>query len=170
MKNWFDDVFLPSLFDYAGTSEKIISEKQLMVFERQDGVKIEQFTRQNSINGGFYVFGGCLHYEWRGRIVNVYPLKNGKAKIHFGFTEGEHRAWLKSVEEVRMKKSCESASKLKKRDPEKFFDKLRKAEAELLLCIKLLDAAAASEDDSELEDSIFDLEEAERRYYKYYFA
>lgn len=40
----------------------------------------------------------------------------------------------------------------------------------LILCLRLFDASAASEEDADFEDALFDLDQAEIRYYKYYFA
>lgn len=167
---WFDDVFLPSLFERYGTSKGWLSEKQFMCFERQNGVKTRQLTRQNSINDGFYVFGAVLEYTWNGRIISVFPRKSGKAEIYFGRTKEEDAQFLIEEEKRQYKKSMESAQKMKEKRPEEFEKRLEKAAQDLLICIRCLDASAASENDDELEDAIFDLEEAEKRYYKYYFA
>ena len=168
---WFDDVFLPSLFKCPRPKGFLwLSENQTECFIRQRGVESHQFLTQNTINGGFYVFGGNYTYDWNGRKVSVFPCKSGISRLYFGQTEEEKQQFWKLSEQKSLLDGIEKAIKMKGRNPKRFSEKLMKATENLLICIKCFDACAASEDDEELEDALFDLEEAEKSYYKYYFA
>lgn len=167
--NWFDTIFLPSLFEYAGPGvSKRITEKQAVCFCKQKGIKERQHANL-SYYGVSYVVCTEYTYKWNGRNVSVTFYRNGPM-VHFGETKEESEIRAKKQEIDRYKKECKDVKKMKVNRPEKFFEKLEKASENLYICIKCFDASAASEDDEELDDSIFDLEEAEKRYYKYYFA
>lgn len=167
--NWFDTVFLPSLFEYAGVGQsKRISEKQAECFERQHGVFEKQHTNL-SYFGVSYVTCTTYTYLWNDRTVEVMHSRTG-ITIHFGMTKEEEQEYQKRLEKSRDSKDMDSIARMKERRPEKFKEKFEKAAENLLLCILLFDASAASEDDSDFEDALFYLEDAEKRYYKYYFA
>lgn len=175
---WFDDTFLPSLFErYQETKNKPdfkgfiwLSEKQFDCFKRQSGVKSQQLMTQNTINGGFYVFGCVYEYNWNERSISVYPCKNGIAKLHFGNTEEEKELFRQSEKSKEKYRKFVEAKRLKLKMPEKFMERMKKAEESLLLHIKCVDASAASEDDEDFLCDLEDLERAEERYYRYYFA
>lgn len=166
---WFETVFLPSLFDYAGIGQsKRISEKQFDCFIRQNGVTEKQ-NLSMSYYGNFYVASTTHSYFWNGRNVKVISSKTGYY-INFGETEEESAMRLKDVEKKRYEKDRESASKLKIRKPDIFSKLLEEAAEDLYLCIKLLDASAASDDDSAFLLTMEDLEITEKEYYRFYFA
>lgn len=168
--NWFDDVFIPSLFDYFQKGGKTISEKQLYVFEGKNGVKSHQLLQQNSINGGFYVFGSSMEYKWRGREVYVYPQSNGRARISFSMTKEEKENWKIEQEKDGESEKIREIKEMKKENPERFSQRLEKAEKRLIKSIRYLDASAASDDDDDFSVSVDDFWRASKIYYMYYFA
>lgn len=77
MNKWFDEVFLPSLFEYAGINHRaIISHGQYEICTRN--MRKVSNTKYDTFN-----------YEWHGRNVHVVWFYNNSGTIEFGFTEFE---------------------------------------------------------------------------------
>lgn len=167
--NWFDTVFLPSLFEYVGKGRtKRISEKQANCFVSQRGVEEIQHTGL-SYYGSSYVVCTEYQYNWNGRPVSLFCTKRGN-ELSFGMTQEENSEFMKERKKEELFREFEKARILKRRRPEKFNEKLESAQRNLLTLIRCFDASAASEDEEDLEDTLYDLEAAEMMYYKYYFA
>lgn len=167
--NWFDTVFLPSMFEYAGIGvSKKISEKQFDCFVRQRGVyKIQH--RNQSYFGSSYVTCCEYQYSWNGRCVSVLHGRYGYT-VTFNQTEEEQDKMAREYQKKQYNKEREAATKLKARHPDEFQRLLQSAEKDLLRAIQDFNCSAASENDEEFMIDFEDLQLAEEQYYKYYFA
>lgn len=169
MGKWFDETFLPSLFEYAGIDvSKRISERQADCFIRQKGVTDMQHTNIGYY-GASYVVCTTYSYVWNGRKVVVMDSMRGYT-IRFGMTEEERKRYQENRIIEQDKKDIERYARTKERRPDKYKSLLEKAANNFYIAIKLLDASAACENDetfaTDFSDFLFD----EKEFYKYYFA
>ena len=111
---WFNDVFLPSLFERAGVNNA------LWITSKQRQVCLDYFRG--------YV------YTWQNRIIKLYPCKNGAAQIYFCCTEEEHKTFLAQHKIDERKKDLTRLQELKKRAEngnEKAFERVKNEIARL---------------------------------------
>lgn len=111
---WFDEVFLPSLFERAGVNNA------LWITNKQRQVCLDYFRN--------YV------YTWQNRTIKLYPCKNGAAQIYFCHTEKEHQTFLTQHKIDERKKDLTRLQELKKRAEngnEKAFERVKNEVARL---------------------------------------
>lgn len=112
--NWFDDVFMPSLFERAGINNTIwITNKQ----------------RLTCLN-----YFCDYEYLWNNRTVKLYPCKNGAAQIYFCSTKEEQQDFFAQIKIDDRKKHLTHLQELKKRAEngnEKAFERVKNEIARL---------------------------------------
>lgn len=157
---WFDDTFLPSLFERAGSKRMLwITYKQYNVCKNH--MTSERYSIDTPLYGVF-ASGFRLQYLWNGRRVTVYQAPNGAAQIYFGQDEAEKTAMDKRCEYKKMAFIAE----LRRRHPNKYKEKLKAAEDEYAEALAWLDYVAASDDeDEEVVRSVEDVEDSAYQYY-----
>ena len=114
--SWFDDTFLPSLFERFGRETHWLTRKQTAICTRymeRHTVMVDQFQGDRTRH----------HYytrEWRGRIVTLnYSKLNGCGTISFGSTEQERADLAKRREVERTERELRSLRRLRERHPER---------------------------------------------------
>lgn len=131
MNKWFNDVFLPSIFERCGSCKSLwLSQKQTAVCV--DNMKKRVCTESD----GVYTY---RHYnfvcEWSGRsVVLSYSKKNGCGSISFGMSEEERKQAEKEREEEKKQLELKTIERTKKR-PERLkniIESLQKKQDDLL--------------------------------------
>ena len=122
--SWFDDTFLPSLFERFGRETRWLTRKQTAICTQN----MEQHT---VMVGQFQGDRARHHYytkEWRGRTVTLnYSKLNGCGTISFGSTEQE-RIELAARQEVEKKeRELKSLKRLRERRFDVFLKRLEQA-------------------------------------------
>ena len=125
--NWFEDVFLQSLYSTAGHSEKWLTAKQTAIctqYMERCTTRIETATGYN--NHDNYV------YNWDGReVVLSYSKKNGCGTIWFGLNaEEQEQAQIENEAEKRQK-IIETAQRRLRRSPERYYATLDKMKSKI---------------------------------------
>lgn len=128
MKNeWFDKVFLPSLFKTAEHKEKWLTAKQTAVcvqYMNRHTVRIENCY-------GFSNHDNYI-YEWNERQVWLsYSKKNGCGTIWFGYNQAEQKQMKIQSDIDRKQNIVDIAKKRLKRSPDKYFETIAKIKAEI---------------------------------------
>lgn len=131
MNKWFNDVFLPSIFERCGAC------KSLWLSQKQTAVCVDNMQKRVCTESdGVYTY---RHYnfvcEWRGRsVVLSYSKKNGCGSISFGMSEEERKQAEKEREEEKKQLELKTIERAKKR-PErlkKIIESLQKKQDDLL--------------------------------------
>lgn len=111
---WFNDVFLPSLFERAGVNNA------LWITSKQRQICLDYFRD--------YV------YTWQNRTIKLYPCKNGTAQIYFCSTKEEQQDFFAQIKIDDRKKHLICLQELKKRAEngnEKAFERVKNEIARL---------------------------------------
>lgn len=144
--NWFDSVFLPSIFGRVGTSPAWLTQRQTAVCVRN----MEEHTgrHETATGAGKHTF---YAYQWNGRAVSMSwsPL-NGCGCIRFSLTASEAE---KQAAEDRKNREAERAEWIErvKADPVKRAERLRKLEEQKSRILAELETYD-SEDPEDRED------------------
>ena len=126
--NWFDTVFLKSIFDCTGiNAEKWLTAKQTAIctqYMERKSARIEAaYGYQNHEN---YV------YNWNGREVWLsYSKKNGCSTIHFGYTTEEQAKAADDYETEKKKQIKERAERKLRLHPEKYAAHIEKLKSKI---------------------------------------
>lgn len=122
--SWFDDTFLPSLFERFGRETHWLTRKQTAICTRymeRHTVMVDQFQ-------GDWTRHHYYTKEWRGRIVTLnYSKLNGCGTISFGSTEQERADLAKRQEVERTERELRSLRRLRERRPDRFLKQLEDA-------------------------------------------
>lgn len=118
---WFNEVFLPSLFERAGTGKPLwLSRKQTTVCTDH----MEKKTVSFSDGFGTYRHDNYF-YSWNGRqVILSYSKLNGCGQISFGMNKEEQEKASKDREEERRKLEIDSVNRLK-RHPERLEKRIK---------------------------------------------
>lgn len=124
---WFEKVFLVSLFEVAGHNEKWLTAKQTAVcVQYMDCHTVRTENRYGFNNHDNY----C--YNWNGRqVILSYSKKNGCGTIWFGYNESEKKQLKIQNEKERKQKIIDIARKRLKRSPEKYFKQIQKIKTKI---------------------------------------
>lgn len=134
--NWFNNVFLPSLFARARNKSLWLSRKQTEICVQN----MEKHSRRNMVDGIQYwnqVYYTCI---WAGRSVCLdYSKLNGCGTIQFGQTEAEAEAGRKASEAEQLAIKLERIARYKLKRPDRvsaeiaeLSDKISRANTEML--------------------------------------
>lgn len=109
---WFNDIFMPSLFERAKNNAMWLSAKQTQIcVENFDSYK----TVRVEAECGYY-YRKIYEYTWQNRTVSLYYSKlNGCGQILFGFTPEEAEQNRIEGEKANKIKHIERLEHLKKR-------------------------------------------------------
>lgn len=109
---WFNDVFMPSLFERAKNNAMWLSAKQTQIcIENFDSCKT---VRVEAEYGGYYR-RKVYEHTWQNRTVSLYYSKlNGCGQILFGFTPEEVECNRIKREKAYKAKRFERLERLKK--------------------------------------------------------
>ena len=130
MRNkWFNEIFLPSIFETAGAGRK----KWLTV--KQTAICTEYMERKSVVYDSD-VFGTMYtHYnyvcDWNGRNVALWYSKKSKCGcIEFGYNEKEFIALKEKADEERKRIKAETIARTKSK-PERLSRKIAKLKEEI---------------------------------------
>lgn len=97
---WFDDVFLPSLFERCGVGDMWITAKQARICI--NNMEAKQCRRYKAM--------WCIYsYMWRGRQVSFMPANHGCGKISFTTNAAETAETAKKVKRRELRQEMHSA-------------------------------------------------------------
>lgn len=141
---WFDDVFLPSLFERSGVNNR------LWLTRAQTNICVSNMVRHDvryDADGyGTKHSASYFSYRWRGRDVRLlYSKKNGCGAIEFYMNEQESDARRKEAEDEASKRRAERIERAKK-NPERLARRMDSL-------VKKLDALRANLSDELSEDA-----------------
>ena len=129
MTRWFQETFLQSLFQRAGTS------KGLWLSQKQTVICVENMTRHSVRNRDkFGDMFSRLYYDcrWNGREVMMqYSKLNGCGMISFGLTEAEKQAQERKNQIERETHEIRRLQRRFERHPEKFEEDLQALSEEI---------------------------------------
>ena len=120
---WFDTVFLPSLFQRAGTN------KGLWLTVKQTSVCAQYMEVQCHVHEGAFGLHRSLSYsyEWEGRQVHLsYSKLNGCGQISFGYNAEEHRAATQRTLDSIRERDLEHAERMYTRRRAKWEERVNK--------------------------------------------
>lgn len=157
MTKWFNDVFMPSIFERCGTG------KNLWLSQKQTSICVENMEKETvCFSDGVYTYKhNNYKFFWNGREVFLsYSKKNSCGSICFGLTKEEQEKQKENAKKERERIEIETAERTK-RHPNHLKIVLDKLEKEKEDCLFWL-----SQNDSTKEDIIFyseKLKEVERK-------
>ena len=127
---WFDSVFLPSLFERAGTGKSMwLSQKQTAICT--DNMKRET-VRYDADGYGTMCNHDNYSCEWNGRKVNLsYSKKNGCGNIEFSMTAEEAEASRNAFHAERDAERIRVRENVKANKPERVAMHIEKATAKV---------------------------------------
>lgn len=118
---WFNDVFLPSLFERAGIG------KTLWLSRKQTAVCTDHMEKKTfSFSDGFGTYRHDNYfYSWNGRqVILSYSKLNGCGSISFGMSKEEQEQAAKEREAERRQLELDSVKRLK-RHPERLENRIK---------------------------------------------
>lgn len=123
---WFDDTFLPSVFQWVGVGkDKYLTAKQTQVCIKNMNAIVFSY----SPNGIDKYRAVRYEYEWRGRTVHLrYSKLNGCGHIYFTATEDEARRNQEEYEKECRERKIE---RLTRKSPERLKEMISKKQAKL---------------------------------------
>jgi len=127
---WFDSVFLPSLFERAGT------DKSLWLSRKQTAICTENMERKTVRydSDGYGTIYNHDNYscEWNGRKVNLsYSKKNGCGSIEFSMTSEEAEVSRNAFHAERKAERIRVRENVKANKPERVAKHIEKASAKV---------------------------------------
>lgn len=120
---WFNDTFLPSLFQRAGVN------KEMWLTVKQTRVCLDHMSRSTAANdNGFGISRVNSHScIWNGRTVTLFVASNHASRIYFGTNAAERQ----EIEKAERQKEDERAERhyrmLARKYPERYEQELAKA-------------------------------------------
>lgn len=121
--SWFDDTFLPSLFERFGRETRWLTRKQTAICTR--------YMEQHTVMVGQLGDRMRHHYytrEWRGRTVTLnYSKLNGCGTISFGSTEQERIELAERQEVEKRERELRSLRRLRDKYMDRFLKQLETA-------------------------------------------
>ncbi len=148
MAKWFEDQFLPSIFQRAGVNNHIwLSAKQTAVCVRH----MEEHTMRYEVDKYGTTYKSKYYtYIWGQRKVNLqYSKKNGCGTIEFGPSAAEQGEIERQAQAEREHIKAERI-RLRKKNPERLAKEISRLESELETAIffrDCLDGEESSQDE-----------------------
>lgn len=149
--NWFDEIFLPSIFEYVQKSVGLcknckISDKQFEIC-RQNMEEVNTYDINYGVSYTYYI------YVWNGRKVIVTRYTNSYISFSLNSTESEQAR--QEEEKAREAEKLERLERIKQ-NPERLKKSLSKKLEKLENLKNELQEAIADQEDADIIDSIKD--------------
>ena len=128
MSKWFNDIFLPSLFDRAGANNPIwLTAKQTAVCTANMKKNDVRYHSQFGFESHSFFTA-----EWNGRKVRLdFSKLNGCGTIFFSLNESEQEEASKKAKEHNEQRRVERLRVMFTKHPQRFNEKLEKLQREL---------------------------------------
>lgn len=146
MNKWFNEIFMPSIFQRAGVG------KSMWLSQKQTAICTENMKKETAVfSDGIYTYKH-LNYScvWNGRKVNLsYSKKNGCGSIIFGLNDEEQKRQEDERKEEKKRLELDSIERAK-RHPERLEKRIATLRAQEKIFLEEL-----SDDENDAKDIEF---------------